>query len=227
MAAHASPTAGTTTTAPASGVLPREGTAADVRWFEVDPCYVFHPLNAYDDGDRVVLDVVRHPKHVRAPTTRARTRAPPTLWRWTVDLASGSVSEEQLDDRARSSRASTSGWSAGRTATATAATLDDGDGLGFDGSRVAQARPRDRDAPRRTTSGPAGRPARRCSCRPLADAAEDDGWVMSFVYDAADRPQRPRRSWPPRTSAASPVADVHLPARVPFGFHGNWVPTGQ
>ena len=43
------------------GVMPREGTAADIRWFEVQPCYVFHPLNAYDDGDRVVLDVVRHP----------------------------------------------------------------------------------------------------------------------------------------------------------------------
>src|ERR1700737_1968427 len=42
------------------GVLPREGTAADIRWFEVNACYVFHPLNSYDDDDRIVLDVVRH-----------------------------------------------------------------------------------------------------------------------------------------------------------------------
>ena len=34
------------------GVMPREGTAAEIRWFEVNACYVFHPLNAYDDGDR-------------------------------------------------------------------------------------------------------------------------------------------------------------------------------
>ena len=31
------------------GVMPREGTAADIRWFDVNACYVFHPLNAYDE----------------------------------------------------------------------------------------------------------------------------------------------------------------------------------
>ncbi|MEL0195254.1 MAG: carotenoid oxygenase family protein, partial [Acidimicrobiaceae bacterium] len=52
--------------------------------------------------------------------------------------------------------------------------------------------------------------------------AEDDGYVMALrhnrtsnlsdlcVFDAAD-------------IAAEPVAVVHLPARVPNGFHGNWV----
>lgn len=44
------------------GVMPRTGGVTDVRWFDVEPCYVFHPLNACDDGDRVVVDVVRHPK---------------------------------------------------------------------------------------------------------------------------------------------------------------------
>src|SRR5262249_33995781 len=26
------------------GVMPRNGGDADVRWFEIDPCYVFHPM---------------------------------------------------------------------------------------------------------------------------------------------------------------------------------------
>src|SRR5215468_3307567 len=42
------------------GVMPRRGTSADVRWFDTDPCYVFHPMNAYEDGDAVVLDVARY-----------------------------------------------------------------------------------------------------------------------------------------------------------------------
>ena len=33
------------------------GEAAEVEWFEIEPCYVYHPLNAHDDGDEVVLDV--------------------------------------------------------------------------------------------------------------------------------------------------------------------------
>ena len=42
------------------GLLPREGGSDDVRWFDIDPCFVFHTLNAYEDGDTVVVDVVRH-----------------------------------------------------------------------------------------------------------------------------------------------------------------------
>jgi carotenoid cleavage dioxygenase-like enzyme len=42
------------------GVMPRSGGNADVRWFDTDPCYVFHPMNAYDDGDAIVLDVARY-----------------------------------------------------------------------------------------------------------------------------------------------------------------------
>src|SRR3546814_13877180 len=36
------------------GLVPLGGRGHDVRWFDVSPCYVFHPPNAYDDGDRVV-----------------------------------------------------------------------------------------------------------------------------------------------------------------------------
>src|SRR5215472_2676909 len=42
------------------GVMPRSGGNADVRWFETDASYVFHPMNAYRDGDRIVLDVARY-----------------------------------------------------------------------------------------------------------------------------------------------------------------------
>ena len=53
----------------------RRATATTVRWFEIDPCYVFHTLNAYDDGDTVVVDVVRHPTGCSRPSSTAPTRA--------------------------------------------------------------------------------------------------------------------------------------------------------
>jgi carotenoid cleavage dioxygenase len=79
------------------GVMPRCGGAGDVRWFDVEPCYVFHPLNAYDDGDSIVLDVVRHPKMFDTDF-HGPNEGPTTLDRWTVDLADGKVRETRLDD---------------------------------------------------------------------------------------------------------------------------------
>ena len=52
--------------------------------------------------------------------------------------------------------------------------------------------------------------------------SEDDGWLMGLVYDnATDRSDS--QVLDAHDFTAAPVATVHLPQRVPFGFHGNWV----
>ena len=76
------------------GVMPRNGGNADVVWYEIDPCYVFHPLNAYENGDKIVIDVCR-----MDDTMKPGSSAPPMLYRWTIDQASGRVTETQLDNR--------------------------------------------------------------------------------------------------------------------------------
>ena len=55
------------------------------------------------------------------------------------------------------------------------------------------------------------------------DAAEDDGWIMAYVYDAATN-GGDVVILHAQDFAADPVATIHLPQRVPFGFDGNWVP---
>ena len=57
------------------------------------------------------------------------------------------------------------------------------------------------------------------------DAAEDDGWVMAYVYDASTNGGDVVVVHAQDFTAA-PVATIHLPQRVPFGFHGNWMPDG-
>jgi carotenoid cleavage dioxygenase len=53
------------------GVMPRGGSNADVRWLEIAPCYVFHPLNAYEAADgTLVMDVVRYAELWRSTTAR-------------------------------------------------------------------------------------------------------------------------------------------------------------
>ena len=58
------------------------------------------------------------------------------------------------------------------------------------------------------------------------DADEDDGWILAYVYDAA-RDGSDVVILNAQDFTAKPVATIHLPQRVPFGFHGNWVPTGS
>ena len=66
-------------------------------------------------------------------------------------------------------------------------------------------------------------PVRRSSCRPAADAAEDDGYVMAFVHNP-ERSAADLLILAAQDFSGEPVARVELPARVPLGFHGSWIP---
>lgn len=202
------------------GVMPREGTAADIRWFEVQPCYVFHPLNAFDDGNKVVLDVVRHPKIFASATEPIPDTQ--SLDRWTVDLTAGSVTEERLDDTSQEfprvderlvGRRHRYGYAVGYAPGWAALTAPD---VILKHDVLTQST--------RAVSFGAGRePSEFVFVPSAADAAEDDGVAMGFVYDrTTDRSDLVLLD----AQTLEAVATVHLPARVPNGFHGNWVPTG-
>ncbi len=197
------------------GLFDREGCADDVRWFDVESCYVFHPMNAYDDGDRVVLDVVRHAKmfdtHRLGPD-----EGPPTLERWSLDLAGGKVVEERLDDRGQEfprvdervvGRRHRYGYAGAFLVNETALIKHDLE------RRTSEVR----------VLGSAGGASEAVFVPSDPDAAEDEGWVLSLVYD----PERDASDLLVLNAgdfAGDPQAIVHLPQRVPFGFHGNWVP---
>jgi carotenoid cleavage dioxygenase len=54
-------------------------------------------------------------------------------------------------------------------------------------------------------------------------AGEDEGYVMSFVHDARTNTSR-FVILDAKDFAKPPLGEVPLPQRVPFGFHGNWIP---
>jgi carotenoid cleavage dioxygenase len=198
------------------GVLPREGTGKDIRWFEVQPCYVFHPLNAYDEGDRIVLDVVRHASVFTAGTSLfPETRS---LDRWTVDLTAGKVHEERLHDATQEfpriderlvGRRHRYGYAVKYSSGSPDAILKHD----LESGNVQAA-----------DFGPGREPGEFVFVPSGPDAAEDDGVAMGFVYDrSSDRSDLVVLD----AQTLEAVATVHLPARVPHGFHGNWVPSGD
>ncbi len=199
------------------GVMPRDGDNSDVRWFDVEPCYVFHPMNAYDDGDTIVLDVVRHPK-MFATENLGPNEGPPTLDRWTVDLADGKVRESRVDDRGQEFPRVDERLVGKRHRYGYAPTV----GVGTSGNDVLLKHDFIGGGALARTFG-SDKALGEFVFQPSASgAAEDDGVLMGYVYDrAADRSELAILD----AQTLEDVASIKVPHRVPAGFHGNWVPT--
>ncbi|QIS20790.1 carotenoid oxygenase family protein [Nocardia terpenica] len=199
------------------GVMPRTGTNADVCWFDIEPCYVFHPMNAYDDGDTIVLDVVRYPKMFDTDRLGPGDGAP-ALDRWEVDLNAGKVRQSRLDDRPQEFPRVDERLVGKRHRYGYAPSI--GPGLNPEGVLLKHDMVGGGTATR--SFGPGKRLGEFVFEPASADAGEDEGVLMGFVYDAhTDRSDLAILD----AETLETVASVHLPHRVPAGFHGNWVPT--
>lgn len=204
------------------GVMPRTGTDADVRWFDIDPCYVFHPMNAYEDGDRVVIDVARM-SHVWRDSMM--DFPPAELWRWTLDLATGTATEQQLDDapaefpRVPDARVGLPHRYGYMLAIPDDPSFDDP--LSQTGTVYKyDLQTGDRQ---QIVLGQGRIPGESVFVPAEGASAEDDGYLMTYVYEA----ETDSSSFVIHDAATmdpSPIARVELP-RIPFGFHGSWVPT--
>ena len=73
-----------------------------MRWFTTEACYVFHPMNAWEEGETIFADVMEYPVAPLFPNAdgSSRERASARLVRWTFDLAAASdtIKREPLDD---------------------------------------------------------------------------------------------------------------------------------
>ena len=212
-----------TTTRPEIGVMPRNRPPTrDVKWFDIEPCFVFHTLNAYDDGNTVVLDACRS-SEVWRKAGEMQGDGVLTLHRFTFDLASGNVKEETLDDRSlefprvaaqRIGQKNRFGFLLNVTA------KDDGSPA-FEGvvklDLETGASSSHKYGERLASAEPVFVPAEG------ADPNSDEGWIMSYVHDEAAN-ETSFTVLDASDLSKPAVAKVKLPQRVPYGFHGTWMP---
>ena len=203
------------------GVMPRNGNDAQVKWYDINPCYVFHPMNSYEDGDTIVLDVARFSHMWRDSSMDFPA---PELWRWTINTNTGKVSEEQIDDQpAEFPRVADSvtglkhryGYMMNMSE---AGTPDDP--MTAAGGILKY----NRDTGERTQiEFGRGRVGGEAVFVPSANPkSEDDGYLMTYLYDAHTDTSR-FVIMDASTMDNTPVASIELP-RVPNGFHGSWIP---
>ena len=205
------------------GVMPREGSDADVQWFDVDPCYMFHSLNAHDEGDETVIrgcrinEIWRESADIGDPDS-ATAEDMPKMWEWRLNRATGAVSESQLDDRPSEFPQVPDAYVglASRYGYSMSTTLDGDAGEIFKYDLDNGAARTSHRYPRGQTPGEARFVAAEKS------ASEDDGYLMTFVHDENTNTSH-LSILDASDVAAEPLAEVHLPRRVPAGFHGSWI----
>jgi len=211
------------------GVVSRHGDT--VQWFETDPCYCYHTINAWEeqdaDGHTVITllgcrieDPIPTTRHEDEPDIPRLTflRLQPFLWKWTFNLGTGAVTSEQLDDVPGEFPRMDDRFLGRHTALHWMPRIAKAPTLQFDGLIRHDT---DAGSSRAHTFGDGLVGGESVFApRPGSDR-EGDGWMLTFVHT-----QDGRRSMVRVLDATSMerVCDIRLPHRVPFGFHACWVP---
>ncbi|GAB5487554.1 MAG: carotenoid oxygenase family protein [Parasphingorhabdus sp.] len=200
------------------GVMPRNGTNEDVVWYEIEPCYVFHPLNAYEDGGQIIIDVCRMEHHFKPGEPPANSY----LYRWEIDQSKGKVKGQQLHSL---------GVAFPRLPDSLA-----GQPHQF-GYFVESFKIEGENHPYGVaiqkfdfksgefTGSDLGKPM-HCG-EPVfvpreGGVEEDDGYLMFFAFDPAEDKSE-FIILDARKIEQEPLARVKIPVRVPYGAHGSWI----
>lgn len=204
---------------PRVGLLPRTSrVAADIIWCELDPCYAYHPMNAYDAEDgTVVIDICRYNAMFARDLLGPAGDCLPSLYRWTVDPVRRTVRQTRLDDRTLEFPRVAPAVSSGRHRFGYGVGVDDG----FSPGDIYKHDLEKGTVEMHTLGAGRGSGEAEFVARENP-VSEDDGWLMSYVYDATTDSSE-FVILDARDLSEAPVARVILPQRVPFGFHGNWI----
>lgn len=206
------------------GLMRRDAGVDTMRWFTTDPCYMFHPMNMWEDGDKIHADVMQYENAPLFPNADGSPGQPASarLCRWTFDLSgkTNAIARSYIDDSAgefprfderRAGLPYRHGYFAANSGNGTDVKFDAIAHIDFaSGKKSVHSLPKG-DAVGEPVFVPRS-----------ANAGEGDGFLVAVAYRAAEN----RSDFivlDAQNVEAGPIATAALPRRVPFGFHGNWV----
>lgn len=207
------------------GVMKRNASVDTIRWFEMDPNYVFHPMNAWEADSKIHCELAEYPTAPLFPNADGSRgeNSEAKLTRWTIDLAdaTNSVKREQIDDlTAEFPRLDERfaglpyrhGWYAANVGAKNTLVFNTVAHIDLKTSK------------RQEMALPAGDSVGEPIFVPRAkDAAEGDGYVIALVHRGATNCSE-LLILNAQDIAGKPEAVLKVPRRVPQGFHGNWAP---
>jgi carotenoid cleavage dioxygenase-like enzyme len=195
--------------------------SGEVKWFQDEAFFVFHFLNAYEENGSLIVDGCR--MAALDMTGNSFGGNPPLPWRWNLNLNDGSIRQNQIDDVSNefprfderlAGRKHRYGYFVG------------GPNQSLDTDQPFQAllkRDYQTGKLEMHSLGDNFMPGEPVFVPRDEKSGEDDGWLLAVWYDS-ERNRSEMVVLDAQDFARKPIARVKLQHRVPWGFHGNWVP---
>jgi carotenoid cleavage dioxygenase len=205
------------------GVMPRTGDG-DVIWIEIDACYVFHCLNAFStpDGSEITVDACRLPRmDIGLESEGTTTDADAWLHRFTIDLPSRAAKHSQISELPGDFPRVPAAMEGREHRFGYYATFSRGRPMGGEFDSVTKVEAATGRAWTHSYGEAVVAGEAVFAPDPARADVEDGGFLLNYVTEKSTL-----TSHLAILDAASleELARVHLPQRVPFGFHGNWMP---
>ena len=205
------------------GLMPRHGNADEIIWCDVDPCYVFHVANSFQNADgSVTIDLCAY-ESMFAHGPDGPNGIPCGFERWRVDPLHQQVTREAIDpspqefprvDERFFGQPYHHAWVVSQPSDTVSNFATD--------NRLYHHNVRTGD--RRSYRFGDGLVGGEFVFVPRAqDAEEADGWLMGLVIDVKNDTTQ-LQFFEALNIEQGPVGAVHIPHRIPPGFHGNWIP---
>lgn len=205
------------------GLLPKDGSNEDVIWCDVDPVYVFHPCNGYEDEQgNVILDVCAHTTMFASSKQGPDSQATP-FERWTIDPVAKKVARKTIDtDNQEFPRPNEALIGKPYRYAYTMALPNIAD-PSFSGETKLFKHDMERGGKQLHDFGMGRIPGEFVFVPKAKGLLEDDGWLMGYVVDM-DSQTTDLVILDAANFEGPAQAVITIPHRVPPGFHGNWVP---
>jgi carotenoid cleavage dioxygenase len=210
------------------GVIPRFGTEKDIKWFECDATYVLHWINAYEEGDEIIIDgyFEYDPSPSVPPDASLEDRMFRFLdlfamqsrpYRWRLNMRTGAVNEGPLSDTI-TEFGMINAQVAGKKYDTVYSVIPAHGWFGFEGlikHNVVTGTEENYHLPTGVYASEAVFAPRPGGTR------EDDGYLITFTMDVVNDTSH-CQIFDAQNLSDGPIASILLPERICSGTHATW-----